>query len=256
MRPIAAKVFTGPTVVDIPVDIDWTQIQSSMTIVTESNQYGVEVVEQPVECLSTGSKRGRVTLALQPGISCVVSPSHFPWRLTQPDEKSREMLQLSAQRSVVASRARAKHSDEPAGWIQTSDGVRCLSVRLGERCGHDSSTLLKRKCGHHFCQVCNGTVCPVTRNVHKGPKAVVSCNRQYDELMNYSYLFQEVHGCATAYIVPQMRKWAKSFRDGTLFKSQETRITEPLSKVNFEIFKKSIKAREVFHRHYQLDGNC
>ena len=65
MRPISTKVFTGPTVVDIPVDIDWTQIQSPMTIVTESNQYGVEVVEQPVECLSNGSRRGNVTLALQ-----------------------------------------------------------------------------------------------------------------------------------------------------------------------------------------------
>ena len=174
--------------------IDWDQIQSRSVIVTETNQYGVEVIEQPVETLGNSGTRGSVTLAVQPGISCVVSPTHFPWKVAQPDAKSQEMLQLSAQQSVIASRARAKHSDEPAGWVRASDGVRCLSVRLGERCSHDHSTLLKRKCGHHFCPVCNGNVCPVTRNVHQGPKAVVTCNRQYDELMNYQFLFQEVHG--------------------------------------------------------------
>ena len=51
-------MFTGPTVVEIPVHIDWDRIQSRSVIATETNQYGVEVVEQPVETLGNSGTRG------------------------------------------------------------------------------------------------------------------------------------------------------------------------------------------------------
>ena len=90
-------MIVGPTVATVPVHIDSARVEPSSILVTDTNQYGITVVEQPVmELASPGSSQGHVTLAVQPGVTCVLAPGQHPWSVSQPDEKASEMLQVSA----------------------------------------------------------------------------------------------------------------------------------------------------------------
>ena len=157
MIPLGTHVIEGPALQDIPVRVSVDKCNPEDVIVTDSDYSGVQIVEQPVqELVRRAAETAQVTLAVPPGVTCVVSPTKYPWKVTQPDEKVVSMLRASATASVRTSRARAHAAEEQAGWIRRSDGVKALSVRLNEKCTHDPQSLQSRACGHHFCPVCNG----------------------------------------------------------------------------------------------------
>ena len=196
---------------------------------------------------------GQVTLSLAPFARIVITPNHFPWKVAQAGESAHDDLipayEKSQQEGLAVARKKAKTSSQRTGWFESDKREPILSVRMNHKCDHDPVSFIQRACGHHFCAVCNGHVDPFTKNVAQGESPVIGCNRQLQHREKYNVFFQE--------FCPQARYSFSGPVTEALGERMKKRVERKefkgdMTKVQYEWLKKSIKKREVLHRHWNL----
>ena len=76
----------GPTVVQVPVALPASRGKiGDEWVLDDSPMYGVKVVETPLAlCVDDslpGERHGALTIAVEAGVSLLVSPTSFPWKV-------------------------------------------------------------------------------------------------------------------------------------------------------------------------------
>ena len=88
------------------------------------------------------------------------------------------------------SRCTARNSSHNVGIFAARDGAVVYSVRLTDKCVHDSEHHEVAACGHSWCRLCLGYFSPVTKVVLCSASNIVACNRKVAS--EYEHYFELV----------------------------------------------------------------
>ena len=168
-------VAMGPCMLEIPVlflDVDFSAWLEGCGVP------GVKVVEGQLKSMVSGPRHGVVRVEVEPGVRLVLAQHQVPWRLRGMTVDDGMALAVSKTETARLSRQNAHVSQHRYGWIRNAEGERALSVRINDRCDEKhKSHWVRLDCGHVFCKMCDGTVCPETLNALKGPGPIIKCVR-------------------------------------------------------------------------------
>ena len=248
LLPIRTGRFEGPGVFEIPVVFPPSRGDpADKWILDGSDDYGVKVVETPLATslgLEQQARVGKVVMAVEPGVVATVTPTSFPWRVGSPSGEHLKRANASRKAGLDASRARVRETEQPVGWMRGMYEEPILSVRLTAKCSHDPAQWVRKDCGHVYCAVCDGHVCPQTKTVNRGPGPVIRCNRQFQALSRYEAKVCE--HMSQDQSLAWVRAMGKPLPKGSIWIDHE----DPFDKKGYEEIKKSIKARQVLYRQF------
>ena len=248
LLPIRTGRFEGPGVFEIPVVFPPSRGDpADKWILDGSDDDGVKVVETPLATslgLEQQARVGKVVMAVEPGVVATVTPTSFPWRVGSPSGEHLKRANASRKAGLDASRARVRETEQPVGWMRGMYEEPILSVRLTAKCSHDPAQWVRKDCGHVYCAVCDGHVCPQTKTVNRGPGPVIRCNRQFQALSRYEAKVCE--HMSQDQSLAWVRAMGKPLPKGSIWIDHE----DPFDKKGYEEIKKSIKARQVLYRQF------
>ena len=246
--PIRTGKFEGPGIFEVPVVFPPSRGDpGDRWILDGSDHFGVKVIETPLSTslgVDLQSRVGKVVMAVEPGVVATVTPTSFPWKIGPPSSEHLKRANACRKAGVDASRARAREDPSSVGWLRGMHEEPVLSVRITSKCSHDEGQWVRKDCGHVYCPICDGHVCPSTKTVNRGPGPVVKCNRQYQALSRYSAKICEHMSDA------QSTSWVRAMQKPLPKNSIWIAHEDPADKRGYEEIKKSVKAREVLYRHF------
>ena len=221
--PVNDHVVVGPVVLQV---LCWKfQFPEEDDLWVRDDKWpGVVVVTGPVSMFEKPGGQVMVTIKVEPGARVVLTPLSFPWTVGKPTSDQRAVAKRHQADGALHARDSARRAVESFGWIRDENGERALSVRLNDRCSEAHGAQWKRlHCGHVWCNLCDGFVCPVSLNAVKGPGPVIKCNRLPRGFEEYVHLFCDAssdrdHSLLSATMVAAFgrQKVAANFHRSTL----------------------------------------
>ena len=157
LLPIRTGKFEGPGVFEIPVVFPPSRGDPGDRWVPDgSDDHGVKVVETPLQT-SLGTEQqdrvGKVAVVVEPGVTAIISPTSFPWKVGPPSGEHLKRAVASGKAGMDASRVRARGDHQPVGWMRGLHEEPVLSVRITAKCSHDPKNWVRQDCGHVYCPV-------------------------------------------------------------------------------------------------------
>ena len=138
----------------------------SLWVANNNEIQGVSIVEGPLKNIvafddTAGVYTGQVFIASHDEHVKLVGESQIPWTLRIATDDDRRLAEASSTQSLLLSRSEFRWSSDVEGQLLSADGERVYTIKLTDKCPHESENYEVMGCGHAKCAMCNCKVCYV-----------------------------------------------------------------------------------------------
>ena len=162
-----------------------------------------------------------------------------------------EQVRYCREEQVRHSRSAFTGSTDKVATYVDEDNERVCAVKLTTKCEHDPTSWSPQKCGHNWCEMCQGHVDPVSKVVLTSAGPIVTCNRL--PRSEYTYLFREGMAGSEHLTQAMQRKFGKNAIEeaSDIIKGPDHDLR---TKWVYEREKKRVKSRQCLIDHWS--PNC